>query len=49
MAALEALAKLPEQDSGDPGGNFYRWQAENGCGYIAEAERRESGRAEDRF
>ena len=46
MAALEALAKLPEQDSGDPGGNFYRWQAENGCGYIAEAERREweSGR-----
>ena len=27
MAALEALAKLPEQDSGDPGGNFYRWQA----------------------
>ena len=46
MAALEALAKLPEQDSGDPGERFYRWQAENGCGYIAEAERREweSGR-----
>ena len=41
MAALEALAKLPEQDGRDPGGRFYRWQAENGCGYIAEAERRE--------
>ena len=29
-----------------PVGTLYRWQAENGCGYIAEAERREweSGR-----
>ena len=46
MAALEALAKLPEQDRGVPEVRSCSCQAENGCGYIAEAERRgwESGR-----
>ena len=58
MAALEELAETSSRNSGqageesaaggtaDPDGDFYRWQAENGCGYTAEALREdwENGR-----
>lgn len=41
MAVLAAMAAPSGQEPADGDDNFYRWQAENGCGYEAEILREE--------